>query len=587
VPETIQELSLYDYWEILKKRRIIAIVVFVSTIISVYIFTKLTTPVYKTSATVELRIQGPSVWAFDNMMGGNYSSWMIDTETEIRKVTNLPVLSRAAVKLGILAEESTEDEKYKAANSLRDKISVKNVTNTSLLEISVTDTKPKKAVEIGEFIESQLHEVGATLQALEEKSRKFKISGKITDKVQNLGSKITSLMVERSKLLTRYSEKHPEVSRIDEQIAGLRGQMGGFTSEELEYIRLIREAKVNEILYEMLNKKLKEALITEADKVIPASIVDPARKAYLVKPNKRMNMMAGILMGIILGILGVILAENLDTSVSSSNEIESYLKCASLSEIPHIRTKKSTNLPYLLVNHEITSAYLESLNILKANIMAIERSRRVQTILFTSIMPKEGKSEALANYGIVESHNGRKTLIIDTDFRQAALHRLFRQPRKPGMIDIIVNNMDWKKVIRNVSKSAELREKTLGELGTERFDLKNLWILPVGHLPPHPMRFIGSPEFKRLTTEFKGYFDVILFDSPPLFYFADPTVLSSIVDGIVLLHKPGSATRRDLLKAKEQLSVTDPVKFMGVVLNDVKVKRKGKYYYRYYSRQHT
>ena len=77
----------------------------------------------------------------------------------------------------------------------------------------------------------------------------------------------------------------------------------------------------------------------------------------------------------------------------------------------------------------------------------------------------------------------------------------------------------------------------------------------------------------------KKQFDIVLLDSPPISSLADASVLGAVVDGVLFIVKVNMANRDLIEKAKEQLE-TVGANIIGVVLNDVDVKRDG--YYRYY-----
>ncbi|MBN2407025.1 MAG: polysaccharide biosynthesis tyrosine autokinase [Elusimicrobia bacterium] len=599
--EISEGFTFSDYWQIFIKNKIIAVIAFFLVIISVYIFTNTVTPQYQASTTVELRYETPNMMAFGGYFPAMFT--IINRDTEIRKITSYPLMELVARELGYIDDSTSEEDKNSQVSRLRSKISVSQVGETTLIKIDAIDSDPDNAIGLAntvgdvyvkktieerndrakksrEFIEEQLSLVAQQLKEGEESARQYKQTGKITDRISEFGAKLSELSLQRQRLLTKFGDQHPDIISLEKQISNLKNSMSNLTSGELGYINLMREITINEELYMIFNKKLKEALIAEADKVIPVAIVDPARRAALIKPNRHLNMMMSVLLGLILAVISVFVRENLDTALKTAHDVESYLKVTALTEIPHMRPKKEgVNLPYLLIKDR-SSAYLEAFNNLTASVISFGPSRKLQTFLFTSMMPREGKSEIVANFGIVESQRGNKTLIIDADFRQPIIHSLFGISRKPGIIDAITENMDWKKVIQSALSEGDMRKKIDIDV---RMDL-NLSILSAGHLPPNPMRFLSSKEFRNIIDKAKEIYDVIILDSPPLYYFADPTVLSSVVDGIIMVHKPGSIGRNELFRTIQQLKSGDG-KLLGIVLNDVTGKVRGKYYYRYYSRK--
>jgi len=80
----------------------------------------------------------------------------------------------------------------------------------------------------------------------------------------------------------------------------------------------------------------------------------------------------------------------------------------------------------------------------------------------------------------------------------------------------------------------------------------------------------------------KQEFDVIIFDSPPLLAVTDAAVLSTMVDGTVLVLRVGSTAREAARTAISHLAVVHG-RLLGGVLNDVDL-RSGSYYggYGYY-----
>jgi len=589
-------LSFSEIWQIIKKRRFIALSVFVLTVASVYCFTKKIVPVYEASATIELK-NYESI-QFKGIPGSQIE---FNRDTEMRKIESYPMLVNTAWKLEMLDAGSSGNYKNDTVRNLQQKINISKVGSTNLIKISIRDADPQYAIKLAntlaevyvtktieernerkrksrEFIEEQLASVSTQLRAIEEKTRKFKMSGKITSRIEELGGKLSRLRLEKSNLLTKYGEKHPDVINVNRQIAELKDNMGTLTENELEYINLMRDASINEELYMMLNKQLKNAQIAEADKVIPVSIVEKAREAFLVRPNKKVNMMMGIIAGFILALTGILVTENIDTSVRSAHDVEKYLDIPALAEIPVFKKAgKFSDIPFLL-SKNTSSDFLEAFNTLTASVISFGYNKPIKTLLFTSLMPREGKSQIAANYGIVESQTN-KVLILDTDFRQPRIHKLFDVSRKPGLIDTITENHDWRTAIQPARPGIHNGGSRTKE---EAFDLINLDIMSVGKLPPHPMRFLSSGKFNEIIKKAKQEYDAVILDSPPLHYFADPAILSKIVDGIILIHKPGSVGRQDILRAMEILKQDDS-KLLGIVLNGVRKSIRSKYYYRYYS----
>ncbi len=115
-------------------------------------------------------------------------------------------------------------------------------------------------------------------------------------------------------------------------------------------------------------------------------------------------------------------------------------------------------------------------------------------------------------------------------------------------------------------------------------DVKNLFLLPVGNLPPNPSELLGSERMSFLISNLKKRFDVLIIDSPPVLLASDALPLAPQIDGVVLVIKSGFMNREIVKRTVEQLRLAQ-ANLLGVVLNQVDVKKEGyyKYYHKHYS----
>ncbi len=111
---------------------------------------------------------------------------------------------------------------------------------------------------------------------------------------------------------------------------------------------------------------------------------------------------------------------------------------------------------------------------------------------------------------------------------------------------------------------------------------ENLYLLPCGALPPQPAELLGSKRMAFLLSHLKRQFDVIIIDSPPVLPASDALNIAPRTDGVLLVVKAGQGNRDMIKKAAEQIQLSR-ANLIGVVLNQVDVKREGyyKYYYKY------
>jgi capsular exopolysaccharide synthesis family protein len=182
----------------------------------------------------------------------------------------------------------------------------------------------------------------------------------------------------------------------------------------------------------------------------------------------------------------------------------------------------------------------------------------------TSPSPLQGKTTTLINTAISLSQTGARVLIIDGDMRKPRIHKLFGDKNRIGLSDCLSGGSELTSVIR-------------------KSEIKNIYYIPAGSIPPNPSELLGSALFKETIQVLAERFDHILIDAPPVLGFADSIVLSSAVDGIILVILFGKTQRIALQRAKDSLLHAD-AKILGVVINRVNMDLSG--YKDYYGPYH-
>ncbi len=86
---------------------------------------------------------------------------------------------------------------------------------------------------------------------------------------------------------------------------------------------------------------------------------------------------------------------------------------------------------------------------------------------------------------------------------------------------------------------------------------------------------------KDLLRSLEERFDYIILDSPPLVTVTDPIILSTLVDGVILVVKSGQSKSALVSRVCQYLSAVG-AKVLGVTLNNLDIRKEGYDYYRYY-----
>lgn len=215
-----------------------------------------------------------------------------------------------------------------------------------------------------------------------------------------------------------------------------------------------------------------------------------------------------------------------------------------------------------IVEKNPKSPISESYRTLRTNIQFSSFDKDIKTIVVTSSAPGEGKSTTVGNLALVMAQSGKKVLLIDSDLRKPTVHKRFKLSNQEGITNILIEEKNPFEVIQKYSD--------------------NLYILTSGILPPNPAEVVASNKLKNFIEEMKSHFDYILLDSPPVIAVTDAQILSSFMDGVILVVSSGEAEKELVKKAKDLLDKVN-ANIIGVVLNKLELKsRKGYGYYYYY-----
>ncbi|MFZ5800252.1 MAG: GumC family protein, partial [Candidatus Omnitrophota bacterium] len=584
-----------------KKRRYIILFAFISVVVATAVYNNLQTPVYMATATVRVQNRTTALAALTEQFYGPYGD-ILSAEEKI--ITSTPVIEEAARRLKIIGPQSTREEVENLVAELSAGLSTEKVPEAEIIRIMFTLSDPQKARDIvntitkvyveenfkrgnleakqrREFIEKQLVQVEERLKTAEDKMAKFKAREVVSGVAVALTQNLAELQSKLSDLLARATEKHPDAIRLKEQIQEVQNKLKQLPASELEFARLNRDVETHEQLYKMLRQRFEEARISEGSQVSMASIVNPAIEPKVpIRPNKKFTLVVGSIIGIITSLVLAFLAESLDTSIGTIEDVENVLKLPVLAVVPSVKSESRQRKGWLdkfiakhpekekeddlskvgvIVHLKPMSQMAEAFRILRTN-LKISEGKKV--LLFTSAGPREGKTTIVLNLAISLSQMGIKTLVIDADLRRPSLNKLLGIEREKGLYEIVVGEE------RLTAALHGLVDIMMGKLGFDAAlkypGLDNLHIITSGHIASNPSEILSSPEINRVIKEAKERFDVVLLDAPPVLSITDAAILAPKVDGVVLVYEMGRTARSALLRAKIQLESVG-AKTLGVV----------------------
>lgn len=219
----------------------------------------------------------------------------------------------------------------------------------------------------------------------------------------------------------------------------------------------------------------------------------------------------------------------------------------------------------LITQKGMPFSYVEAYKALRTNLNFMTATSGVRSIVITSTVPEEAKSNVSVNLALTLSEAGKTVAIVDCDLRKPVLHKYLKLGHN-------------KKGLSNVLSSECTLEDAL-----IRLEDRSVYVLPAGTLPPNPSELLGQPQMEKLLNRLKASFDYVIIDAPPVSVVTDAVVLSRIVDGVIFVVRSRFASADAVRAATSKLREVN-ARLLGVVLtryNPKKALKNSSYSYSY------
>jgi capsular exopolysaccharide synthesis family protein len=350
----------------------------------------------------------------------------------------------------------------------------------------------------------------------------------------------------------------------------------------INYRIIQQEIETNKTLLENLLQRSKENDVIMASKPNNISVVDYAiTPEGPIGPNRTRTVFVALFLALGLGVGFALLLEYLDDTVHSTEEVERLLHLPALAVIPAALGNSKRRLlarpgslqkrngnpgdnPELLMNVDGRSPLAESYRHLRTSVLLSTAGRAPRSLLVTSSLPGEGKTTTAVNTAVSLAQTGASVVIIDADMRRPRLRSIFGLSDRAGLSSILSSELSEAELLATVSQ------------------VNGLHVLTAGPIPPNPAELLGSDQMRRLMIILQSKFNHVVVDSPPVSSFTDGVLISSMVDGVLLVVHGGKSSRH-VVKRSRQLLQDVGAKIFGVVLNNVNLQSHDYYYYqRYY-----
>lgn len=212
----------------------------------------------------------------------------------------------------------------------------------------------------------------------------------------------------------------------------------------------------------------------------------------------------------------------------------------------------------LITDKGMPFGYVEAYKALRTNLDFMAGSMDVHTLVITSTVPEESKSNVAVNLALTLAESGKKVALVDCDLRKPVLHRYLKAGQ--GVSNVLSNQCTLDETLQ------ELKEM-------------NLTFLPAGTPPPNPSEMLSQPQMQAMVNTLREKFDVVIFDAPPVSVVTDAAVIGRYVDGAMFVvrsdYAPADAVRGAVKKLQDA-----GVRVLGSVLTryDMKKALKGSSY---------
>ena len=467
---------------------------------SAFFISQQQTPVYR--ATTKVMVDVPA---------GSMTEWTAITLAErlsttyAEMMTNRSLMQEVIDTLGLPMGPS----------ALAGMITVRNQSNTQLMEVQVESIDPQEAAVIANSLVSIF---SAEIRELQ--TGRFDLS--------------------RANIEAQMFEVEQQIA---ETTAQLQGQPQGEARDRLE-TRLTQQQQV----YATLMTSYEQLRLSEAQSISTVVIYDPATiPTFPVRPRPLMNSALAGLTGLLLSVGAVFAVDALDDTLKSPDDIKEALGLPILGVISEFSQDKDNDL---IAANKPRSPITEAFRTLRTNMQFASIDQELKSFLVTSAEPTEGKTTIAANLALVFAQAGRDTLLLDADLRRPQVHRRFNLNNHDGLTSLFFHpgndsNGNFKDVLHT--------------------PFSNLNVLTSGKVPPNPSETLASEKMKNLLAQLKDESEILIIDTPPVLAVTDAVVLSPLVDGVLIVVAPGRTKGAAARAMIEQLQ-RSKAKILGVAV---------------------
>ena len=289
---------------------------------------------------------------------------------------------------------------------------------------------------------------------------------------------------------------------------------------------------------------------------VSATILNKARHGSLVYPRMSQFLGIGALVGAFLGLALGYFVEAADRSFRKPEDIVRQFGLPIVAHIPYMLERKLKKIPDdKIMDRTVVACHLprsqpaESYRTARTAICFGAQAGSHRVIQVTSPAAGDGKSTLAINLAVCLAQSGKRTLIMESDFRRPKVHKLTGVENTVGVVDVLRGGVELVDAIHDS-------------------EVNGLSVLACGKRPRDPSELITRPEYEELIAVLREKYDYVIIDSPPVLVVNDPCSVAARVDAVLLCIRLSRHTRDFGSRALEQLSDVG-ANVSGVVINGV------------------
>ena len=366
----------------------------------------------------------------------------------------------------------------------------------------------------------------------------------------------------RGNVVTYLADKMGTVERrridLQAQIRDLESRLSGLPKTQRDILAMERKLGVNEKLAVYLLERKAATIIARASITPEASLIERARYAGKVGPDKRRTILTytavGFLLALALGVARMVFFERIE----STSELREAVDAAVIAGIPFYEDMGDDPIA---CRADSRSAVTESFRALRTNLQDLLAKEGANVVLVSSLHPQEGKSFVSANLASILAKAGKHVALVDFDMHKPRVHHYMGLANERGASSLMIG----KASLRDVLKPGAY---------------PSLDVLTAGPVPPNASDLILSDRMKDTIADLKASYDYVILDTPPIMLISDALVIMEHVDTALLVTNVAKSSRRGV-QHLEDLLEQNGLKHASFVLNGVRTKRWAHYYNRY------